>query len=105
MDQNRDNIKSKFPEFDQFEKNFEVTADMINDIVARGEKKEIEKNEESLAFAENNMKKEIKAIIARDIYSRNDFYKIYYKDDEAILKALEVIENQKEYDNLLVTTE
>ncbi len=105
VDRNRDNLKSKFPEFEEFEKDFEVTTDMINDIVERGEKEEIEKDEESLAFAEKNMKKEIKAIIARDIYSRNDFYKIYYKDDEAILKALEVFENQEEYNSILVSTE
>jgi carboxyl-terminal processing protease len=51
------------------------------------------------------MKKDIKALIARDIYSRNDFYKIIMEDDEVIKKALEVIDNQKEYNNLLVSTD
>lgn len=105
VDKNRDDIKDKYPEFEQYEKDFKVTPEMINEIVARGEKEDIEKDEESLAFAEKSMKKEIKAIIARDIYSRNDFFKIYYKDDEVILKALEVLENQKEYNSFLVPTE
>ena len=105
VDKNREELNGKYPEFEQYEKNFEVTPEMIDEIVARGEKEEIEKDEESLAFAEKSMKKEIKAIIARDIYSRNDFFKIYYKDDEAILKALEVLENQKEYNGFLVPTE
>ncbi|MCF6357684.1 MAG: S41 family peptidase, partial [Draconibacterium sp.] len=105
VDKNRDDLKSKYPEFEKFDKDFEVTAEMINDIVARGEKEDIEKDEESLAFAEDNIKKEIKAIIARDIFSRNDFYKVYYKDDEVILKALEVLENQKEYNKLLLPAE
>ncbi len=48
------------------------------------------------------MKREIKALVARDIYSRNDFYKVFYADDDAIKKALEVIENQKNYEKLLV---
>lgn len=105
VDKNRDDIKDKYPEFDQFEKNFEITSEMIDEVVARGEKEEIEKDEESLTFAEKSLKKEIKAIIARDIYSRNDFFKIYYKDDETIIKALEVLENQKEYNGILVSTE
>ncbi len=105
VDKNRDDIKGKYPEFKEYEKDFKVTSEMIDEVVARGEKEDIEKDEESLAFAEKSMKKEIKAIIARDIYSRNDFFKIYYKDDEAILKALEVLENQKEYNSFLVPTE
>jgi carboxyl-terminal processing protease len=82
-----------------------VPSEMIDEIVANGEKEGIEKNAESLAFSLESLKKEIKAFIARDIYSRNDFFKVLYSDDEAILKALEVIENQKEYNNLLVSTE
>ncbi len=105
VDSNREDLKSKYPEFAQFEKNFVVSSDMIDDIVARGEKEEIEKEEESLAFTENSIKKEIKAFIARDIFSRNDLYKVYFKDDETILEALKVIKNQKEYNSLLVSTE
>jgi len=105
VDKNRDDIKGKYPEFKQYEKSFKVTSEMIDEIVARGEKEDIEKDEESLAFAEKSLKKEIKAIIARDIYSRNDFFKIYYKDDEVVLKALEVLENQKEYNSFLVSPE
>lgn len=104
VDKNRGDIIKKYADFDKFNKNFEVSSEILNEIVASGEKDGIEKNEESFAYTENNMKKEIKALIARDLYSRNDFYKVYYQDDEAILKALEVIENQKEYNNLLVTT-
>jgi carboxyl-terminal processing protease len=39
------------------------------------------------------------------LYSRDDFYKIFYKDDEAVLEALKVIRNQKDYNKLLVTTQ
>jgi carboxyl-terminal processing protease len=105
VDTHRDELKSKYPDFEKFEKNFEITQDMIQDIVSRGEKEDIEKNEESLAFAEKSIKKEVKAFIARDIYSRNALYKIFFKDDKTILEALKVIKNQKEYNNLLVTTE
>ncbi|MCF6333194.1 MAG: S41 family peptidase [Draconibacterium sp.] len=105
VDQHREDLKSSYPEFQQFEKNFKVTSNMIEDIVARGKKEEIEKDDASLAFAEKMIKKEVKAFIARDIFSRNELYKIYYKDDEVILKALAVLKNQNEYNNLLVNTE
>jgi len=102
-DSNREELNRKYPEFEKFNDEFGVTSEMIDTLVANGEKEGIEKNTESLDFAVENVKKEIKALIARDIYSRNDFFKVLYSDDEAILKALEVIENQKEYNNLLVS--
>ena len=105
IDKNRNEIKSKYPDFKDFEVKFKITDAMISEIVENGVKDGIEKNDESLAFSQNDLKKEIKAIIARDLYSRDDFYKVYYKDDEAIIEALKVIENQKDYNNLLVSTQ
>ena len=78
---------------------------MIDEIVAQGEKDGIKKDDKSLSFTLNTMKKEIKALIARDIYTNNDFYKIFYRDDEAILKALEVLKSSETYRNFLVTAE
>lgn len=105
IDKNRNSILAKYPQFKQFDKGFEVTDENINDVVAAGVKEEIEKNEESLNYTKKDIKTEIKALIARDLYSRNDFYKVYFKDDEAILKAMKVFENQKDYNNYLVTSE
>jgi carboxyl-terminal processing protease len=105
VDKNRRELESSYPRFEKYEKNFEVTQAMVDTIVAKGEKEGIEKDEESLAFTLDNMKREIKALIARDLYSRDDFYKILYSDDDAIKKALEVIKNQQEYNNILVSAQ
>ncbi|SHI51318.1 carboxyl-terminal processing protease [Tangfeifania diversioriginum] len=105
VDKNRSKLKRKYAEFDGFNTNFEVTEDMVNTIVANGEKEGIEKDQKSLDFTRVNMKREIKALIARDIFARDDFYKIINEDDDAIRKALEVIKNQEQYNNLLVSTE
>lgn len=105
IDKNRDEIKSKYPDFKDFETKYETSDKMISEIVENGEKDGIEKNEESLAFGLSDLKKEIKAIVARDLYARDDFYKIYFSDDEAVIEALKVLENQKNYNNLLVSTQ
>ena len=105
IDANRDEITEKYPEFEAFNKNFKITEDVIDDVVKRGEKEGIEKDEESLEFTKESLKKELKAYIARDMYSRNGMYKVLNRDDEAILKAIEVLNDQNEFNNLLVTTE
>src|SRR5680860_336250 len=104
-DKNRQEIKNKYPEFEAFNRNFNISEDIINEIVENGEKEGIEKDKESLAFTKENMSREIKAFIARDLYTRNDFYRVYYDDDEVIKVALKVIENQKDYNSKLVSTE
>ncbi len=103
IDNHRKELKAKYPDFDTFNSRFQVSDETINDIVASGEKAGIEKDDESLNFTKANIKKEIKAIIARDLFSRNDFYKIYLEDDESIKEALKILENRKEYNDLLVS--
>jgi carboxyl-terminal processing protease len=105
VDKNREQIKSKYPDFKNFDAKFEVSEEMIAEIVETGAKDGIEKNDESLAFIKNDLKREVKALLARDLYSRDDFYKVYYKDDKAIIEALKVIGSQKNYDKLLVSNQ
>ncbi len=104
IDKNREHIKSKYPKFKDFETKFSVSDDIIAGIVENGVKEGIEKNAESLAFSRNDMKREVKSLLARDLYERDAFYKVYLKDDKEILKALEVIRNQKDYNTVLTTT-
>ncbi len=105
VDKNRTDIKNKYPKFEDFNSKFEMSDEDVDIIVANGEKEGIEKDDESLAFTLDNLKRELKAYVARDLYTRNDFYRVYYTGDDGIQKALEVIENQKKYNNLLVSTE
>ena len=105
IDKNREQIKSKYPDFKNFDAKFEVSEEMIAEIVEIGVKEGIEKNDESLAFIKSDLKREVKALLARDLYSRDDFYKVYYKDDKAIIEALKVIGSQKNYDKLLVSNQ
>ncbi len=105
VDHHRSDIKQQYPVFSKFDENFQVSNEMIEEIVAQGEEEGIKKDEKSLSFTLNTIKREIKALIVRDVYTSNDFYKIFYRDDEAILKAMEVLKNNEAYRNLLVTAE
>ena len=105
VDQNRESIHQKYSDFEAFNENFKITDDVVSEVVERGVKEGVEKDEESLEFVKESLRKELKAYIARDLFSRNDMFKVLNGDDDVISKALEVLDNQKEYNNLLVTTE
>ena len=78
---------------------------MLEDIVEEGIKKEIPRDQESIQFTGSTIKKEMKALIARDIYSKDYFYQIYNQDDPTLLKALDLISNPKLFKQLLLSTE
>src|SRR5690554_3437203 len=105
VDNNRGTLRNQYRNFETFRTQFEVTNDMIEEIVALGEAEGVERDDESLSFTLDTMKKEIKALIARDIFSRNEFYQIVFEDDDAVQKALEVIENKEQYRNILVSAD
>jgi carboxyl-terminal processing protease len=105
VDNNRENLKKKYPVFEKFNRSFEVTETMISDMIRKGQEQNIEKDEESILYTKSQMKKEVKALIARDLFSRHEFYRIINMDDDAILKALEIIKDQNEYNAYLASNE
>lgn len=101
MDANRDNFVRQYPDFQTFMKNFEVTDEMVNKIMAAGEKEGIKKDEKSAEFARPLMKRQIKGLIARDLFSMSRYFQIMNSDDEAIKKAVEVIDHKGAYEKIL----
>ncbi len=95
IDKNRENIKKNYSSFDDFYNRFQVTSNMIDDLVKLGEKEKIEKEEASLKFSTKYISRQIKALIARDVYESGDYYKVMVEGDKEIFKALEVLSNPK----------
>jgi carboxyl-terminal processing protease len=104
VDQNRNNILKQYPLFQKFADRYAVTGEMVEELISRGEKEKIPRDEESISFTLPIIKKEIKALIARDIYAKDHFYQIYNHDDTMIMKALELIRNQDKYKQILAST-
>jgi carboxyl-terminal processing protease len=74
---------------------------MINDLVVAGEKDSIKRDDQSLKFSGPIISRQIKALIARDIYEPGDYYKIMVEDDQEIKKSLEILSDQKIYNGYL----
>ena len=135
MDKNRDSFKQKYPDFKTFVDKFEVTDEMVDKIMAAGDKvgakdtmaikildsekkevikkgspnktakegeKEVKKTDEkSIEFARPLLKKQMKALIARDLFSVSHYFQIMNSEDETIKKAIEVISQKGTYEKIL----
>jgi len=73
----------------------------MNELIALGDKAGIEKDEEGLKVSGKLIRRQIKALIARDLYEPSDFYRIMLDDDNEIIKALEILEDQSKYNAIL----
>jgi carboxyl-terminal processing protease len=74
---------------------------MVDKIIEAGEKEGVKKDEKSIEFARPMVKKQMKALIARDLFSMSHYFQIMNADDEAIVKALEVFGKKGTYEKII----
>lgn len=101
VDNHRDEIKQAYPTSDDFYKNYVVSDEMLDKVVADGEKEGIERNDEQLALANEQIKMMIKALIARDVYDAATSIRIVNDYNDIYKKALEIVSDDALYDELL----
>lgn len=101
IDKNRDNLKAKYKSFDDFKGNFKVTDEMMNDLIKAGEKENINRDEQSLKVSGVIIARQIRAILAREIYDTGGYYQIMIEDDKEVEKALEILSDQNGFNKYL----
>ena len=98
---NREALKEKYPDFSYYEDNFVITDDMIDDFKNAAEKKDIKWDEEQFIRSEKMIKLQLKAMIARNEWDMEKYYKIIAEDDKMIGKAIEILNDKNQYKKLL----
>ena len=95
VDENRDDLKRKYADFETY-KNAEITtSDMMKDFYQACEKEGVEVSEEDLVISEDLIKTVLKARIASNLWDFSKFYEIYNgKEDEIYIEALSLIEGK-----------
>ena len=101
MISNRDEISKKYTGFDDFQKNFEVPVPLIEKMIAEADKEKIERVQSSVDFARPLILKQVKALLARDLYGMDCYYRVMNQDEDVIREALNVLKEPSEYEQLL----
>ena len=101
IDNNRDQLKKQYKSVVDFKDNFRFTDPMMDELITAGEKEGIKKDEESLKVSGIIIARQIKALIARDLYDTGAYFKIMIEDDKEIEKALEILSDQKGFNRYL----
>ena len=93
IDANRSEWKEKYKTFDRFNKRFEVTDKMLEDLITLGKTMGVEYKEEEYKTVLPLIKTQLKALIARDLWDMNEYFQVINSMNETVQKGLELIED------------
>lgn len=89
-DKNRQDL-NQYKTFDNFNKEFQITNDLFNNLITYAETKGIKENKKTINKSKEKIQILFKAYIGRNIYDNESFYPLYHKIDNGFLKAVEVL--------------
>lgn len=89
IDKYREEWKAKYPTFERFDKRFVITEQMLEELVALGGSLGAKYDEEQYQKALPLIKIQMKALIARDLWSMNEYFHVINTINNSVSKALE----------------
>ncbi len=91
VDDHRSQLKKKYESFEQFKKEFVVPRELIDAIVAEGEKQGVKADDDERQQTMPTLTLQLKALIARDLWDMSEYYAIINEDSDIVKKALELL--------------
>lgn len=101
IDAHREEWTAGYRKFDDFYKKFEITPDMLEQLVAAGKEAGVEYNEEQYRKSLPLLKLQMKALIARDLWDMSEYYQVINQANESVKKALQLLETP-DFNSLLL---
>ena len=102
VDTHRKELKKEYPTEEQFLTRFEVTPDMMQEIVKMGENDSVKYNEEQFERSSMMMRTVIKGIIGRDLFTTSTYFKVVNPVLNPVYReSLKLINDDERYRKLL----
>ena len=94
IDAHREEWTKKYDDYAVFNKDFDLDADMMQQLIEEGEKEGVKFNEEQYKKSESLIKLQLKALIARDLWDMNEYYHTINVVNESVNKAVELLDEE-----------
>lgn len=101
IDNHRAEMQSKYKDLDSYIKNFSVSDNMINDVITAAKKEKITSPETVSEKEKEAIRIWLKSLFARDLFDYEAYIKVSNLESDTYKKALEIIENDELYNQLL----
>lgn len=101
VDANRDNLKSTYKDEDTFIAKFEITPELMREFIDYGTKESVDYNEEQYLTSETHLRTLLKAVIARDLFDSETYFRIANPLNPVYREALSLVNSPDDYPALL----
>jgi carboxyl-terminal processing protease len=101
VDKNRKDLVKSYPDFAIFKKSYKIPDSMLNDLWELGEKSKIKKDENSIKYLDEYIRRHLKSLVARGLWNMGCYFEIINEGDDEIVKAMSIINNPSEYNSIL----
>ena len=96
VDANRTTLKGLYKSFDTFNKNYVVPQSLLDTIVSEGKKEKVEpKDKAELTATMPYIKVQLKALVARDLWDMNEYYRIWNEQSDIVNKAIKLASDRE----------
>lgn len=91
VDTMRKKLLKQYPTFEQYAETFTLPQNILDDIIAAGEKAGVKpKDDEELQRTIPYLTLQMKALIARDLWEMNAYFRVMNEENEMVKKALQL---------------
>ncbi|GAB4224794.1 MAG: S41 family peptidase [Bacteroidales bacterium] len=97
VDRERENLLAEYPAFDDFFQNFHVENHFLSRFLEFAQYRDIVPAPGELARSDELIRYQLKALIARNLYDYESYFKVLTGYDDGFRKALEVISNDRNF--------
>ena len=94
IEKNRKALTKNYRKFDDFNRKFEVSNELLDELRKEGEKSGVAFNETEYNTSLPRIKTQLKALIARDIWEMSEYYQVMNQTDNVVQQALKIIEKE-----------
>lgn len=96
LDNNRELLQRNYPTLEVFREKFEVDADLINQLREQAARDSVktEEGEEEFQRSLPLLSRQLKALLARDLWNVSEYLEIMNEDDAIFKKALELVQTR-----------
>lgn len=102
VDRQRSTLKKEYPDFAGFDKRFILDDPFMAGFFEFAEKEGVKKNEKDYILSEKLIKSQIKGLIAQKLWDMTEMYAIINQNDDEVIKAVEVIQDDKVFEKLQI---
>ena len=92
VDQHRKELHKAYTDFDAYKRDFDVPQELIDKIMAEGEKQNVKpRDDQERDKTMPYLKLQLKALIARDLWDMNEYFAIFNEENDIVRRGLQVL--------------